>query len=71
MGTGIMKSVGSAEGDVIVMHSDYLDPMTRQSMQVKTVTEMLGPDEQRFTWYNMDGDTEVKAFDITYTRRKP
>lgn len=71
MGTGIMKSVGGAEGDVIVMHSEYVDPMTRRSMQVKTVMEMLGPDEHRFTWYNVDGDSEVKAFDITYTRHKP
>jgi hypothetical protein len=69
MGTGIMKSVGHAEGDVVVMHSEYVDPMTHKSMDVKTVSKMVNKDEQTFTWYNVDGETEVKAFEITYTRK--
>jgi len=69
MGTGIMKSVGHAEGDVVVMHSEYVDPMTHKSMDVKTVSKIVNKDEQTFTWYNVDGETEVKAFEITYTRK--
>jgi hypothetical protein len=70
MGTGIMKSVGTGDGSLITMHSEYIDPMTRKEITVKTVSEMVSKDEHRFVWYNMEGDKEVKAFEITYTRRQ-
>jgi hypothetical protein len=70
MGTGIMKSVGSDDGTgKVVMHSEYTDPLTGKTIHVKTVSETVSKDEQRFVWYNVDGDTEVKSFEITYTRR--
>ena len=34
MGTGIMKSVGEADNDIITMYSEHVDPMTLKSSKV-------------------------------------
>jgi hypothetical protein len=70
MGTGIMKSVGKGDGDVITMYSEYVDPMTQKKMNVKTVSERMGKDKATFTWYALDGDKETKSFEIEYTRKQ-
>ena len=70
MGTGMAISHGTAGADgAITMTGDYDDAVTDAKVKTRTVTKMIGDNEQKFEmWESKGGQPEAKVMEITYTR---
>ena len=73
MGTGILRSQGTASGDGKTIHytTDHPDLITGQYIQCRAIEKINGPDEFVYTAYNTTPDgQEFKQMELTYTRIK-
>jgi hypothetical protein len=71
MGTGIMISEGTCEGDVCTYYGDAPDVMLGKYKRVKSVSRNLSDDEMVFEMYDTGPDgKEWRTFEIIYHRRK-
>lgn len=75
MGTGIMKSEGTASKDdpnTIIYWSESLDPMTGKLAKYRMVSHMLNDDHHTFEMYGKGPDgKEAKMMSIDYARKSP
>lgn len=70
METGIMVSRGERDGDKLMLHGDYVDPMSKQTMGVRMVTRIVDKDHHVFEYYmTMPGAPEFKSMEIEYVRK--
>ncbi len=69
MSTALMKGSGTMDGNTITCYLDYVDPMTKQPQKAKTVSVIESEDKHVFSWYNIDGDKEVKMMEVEYLRK--
>jgi Protein of unknown function (DUF1579) len=69
MSTAIAVSHGQRDGDTLDMHGEYLDPVTKQTMKVRAVVQVVDADHHIFQYYmTMPGAPEMKSMEIAYTR---
>jgi hypothetical protein len=69
--TGIMYVSGDmdASGKAITMTGEYVDPMTKATTRVRTVTRVIDNNKHVFEYYAPAPDgAEMKMMEITYTR---
>lgn len=72
MGTMIMQMYGSLDrsGKVLTMFCEYIDPMTRKSAEMKTVTTILSDKEHKFEYFTKGPDGKFfRGMEMFYTRR--
>jgi hypothetical protein len=70
MGTGVMVSRGQRDGDELTLRGEFLDPMSRQMMKLKTVTRVVDKDKHVFEYYMTIPEMgEVKQMEIVYVRK--
>lgn len=74
MGTGIMRSEGTAneDGNVITFEGEMKDPMTGHMRAYKFVYTIRSEDEFVMQWFSppMQGGEMFEAMNLTYTRAK-
>lgn len=74
MGTGIMKSEGTANasGNVISWTGSMSDPITGKPTKARMVTTMVDDDHHTFEMYNVPpgAKKEMKTMTIEYSRKK-
>lgn len=74
MGTGMMTTEGQIDpsGKVITLNGEYVDPITKLSKQVRTVTTIESSDRHRFEMFEKsDAGDEIKSLEVIYTRENP
>ncbi|MEE8525903.1 MAG: DUF1579 domain-containing protein [Thermoanaerobaculia bacterium] len=70
MGTGILISRGSRDGDSLTLIGEMTDPMSQQQMKLRMVTRIVDEDHHVFDYYvTMPGIPELKQMVIEYTRK--
>ena len=72
MGTGIMKSVGTADatGNVITWFGDAPDPMTGKTVKYRMVSRFIDDNKHTFEMYSPGPNgKEMKMMEITYDRK--
>lgn len=71
MSTSIANFEGQLEGDTLTLHSEWLDPVSREMAKVRAVTRVIDKDHHVFEYYmTMPGAPEFKSMQIDYTRAK-
>lgn len=59
------------ETELIVMTGSYVDPLSGESREVRTVTRVLDEDREIFEWWEVRPDgSERKTMEIVYQRRR-
>lgn len=59
------------ETEVIVMAGSYVDPLSGEVREVRTVTRVLDEDREVFEWWELRPDgSEMKTMEILYQRRE-
>ncbi len=66
--TGLMTIEGSYDEETKEMTEFGTFPIPGGEMRTKTVTRWLNDDQFHFTMYMLEGDSETKNLEITYTR---
>ena len=70
MGTSIIYSQGQRDGNTLTLQGEYADPMTGQTMKVRSVTRIVDEDHHVFEYYmTMPGADEVKTMELSYGRK--
>jgi hypothetical protein len=70
MSTAVLVSRGSwdAEEGGLVMHAEYVDPMTGEAKKARMVSRQESADREVFLWYDVTADGEVKVMEIVSER---
>lgn len=70
MGTSYMVSTGniSADGKTVTHTGSSWDPMAGKEVNYKMITRIVDANKHIFEMYAVDGKTETKQMEITYTR---
>ena len=69
MSTGMMHGTGTKDGDELICTFHYVDPVSKQKQEARTVTTIAGDDRHVFTWYNLDDGEESKMMEVEYVRK--
>lgn len=68
-GTAIIFSTGEREGDTLVLKGEMTECISEQMMSFRHELKFEGPNKRVFTGYHTMGGQEMKAMEITYTKR--
>jgi len=70
MGTGIMMTKGTSDGNALTMEGEFMDPMMKQMIKIKEVVTKVDADHHNFEMFmtGPKGDL-VKVMEIAYTRK--
>ena len=70
MGTGMMISRGHREDNELTLRGEFLDPMGKQKMKLRTVTRVVDKDQHVFEYYlTVPNMGEIKQMEIVYVRK--
>ncbi len=70
MGTGVMITHGQRDGNTLSLKGEMTEPMSRQPMAVRLVTQVVDADHHHFELYmTMAGAPELKSMEIDYVRK--
>jgi hypothetical protein len=69
MSTGVTLGRGhwDEEQNALVMHSEYVDPVSHEPKKVRMVTKVK-PDQEVFVWYDVTDGDETRTMQIVYER---